>query len=252
MPSSALPLTEMVSLRLLLAHMIGDYALQTGAIAQYKAKGWSGLLTHVAIVTIVSGVLVAGMFPYWWGWVLLLGVIHLLVDQLRTFHIRELKAEFAPFYLLFDQALHVATILLIAWLGAGETPSQVWHALTLSSDLSRLWPVLVILLIFLVWTVAVLEMEVIRALSRVCRIPPPRGVLPLDRLLGANERLIAVILLLSPFSRFYLAAFLPRLYWSLHYKPEREPAFACSVRTLISALSATGVGLLLANLQPLQ
>ncbi len=251
MPITTVLLTEMVTLRLLLAHMLGDYTLQTGKIARYKAQGWWGLLLHVAIVTTASGLLVAGMFPYWWLWILVLGLLHLFIDQLRTFHVRNIKAELSLFYLLFDQTLHFLTIVFIAWAGAQESPLEVWRLLIYSSDLGKLWPILVILLIFLVWTVAVLEMEAVRTLSSVCKIPPPREVLPLDRLIGANERLLAVALLISPFPGVYPAVFLPRLLWSLRHQAKRESVFACSVRTVVSMLSATGVGLLLMNIRPL-
>ncbi len=233
----------MVTLRLILAHMIGDYALQTGGIARYKAEGWPGLLLHVAIVTIASGALVAGMFPYWWAWAMVLGVLHLLIDQYRTFRARKLKPQLSLLYLLFDQTVHLVTIFTIARAGAHETPADVWRVLRQPSNIAAWWPISAIMTIFLIWTTAVLEMEVVRMLSQTCKIPPPNSILPLDRLFGASERLIAVALLLSPLQALYLAAFLPRFLWHLWHGHGQETLLSCEIRTAVSILSATSIGL---------
>jgi hypothetical protein len=98
-------------------------------------------------------------------------------------------------------------------------------------------------------------MEVVRALSRPCKTLPPTGILPLDRLFGASERLIAVALLFSPYPALSLAAFLPRLFWCLRYMPKSDsfglPAtrLACEIRTLVSMLAAFGAGLLLLHVR---
>lgn len=233
----------MVTLRLILAHMIGDYALQTGGIARNKAEGWPGLLLHVAIVTLVSGALVIGMFPYWWAWVIILGILHLLIDQYRTFRARSLRPQLYLPYLVFDQAVHLATILTIAHAGARETPADLWRALRQPLDLTGAWPIPIIMVIFLIWTVAVLEMEAVRAFSGRCKIPLPSGILLPDRLFGAAERLIAVALLLSPLWALYPIAFLPRLLWHWRYRSRQGNLWSCGIRTTVSMLSATGVGL---------
>ncbi|MCS7222798.1 MAG: DUF3307 domain-containing protein [Anaerolineae bacterium] len=233
----------MVTLRLILAHMIGDYVLQTGEIARNKAEGWRGLLLHVTIVTLVSGVLVMGMFPYWWAWVIVLGVLHLLIDQYRTFRVRNLKPQLYLPYLIFDQVVHLATILTVAYAGARETPADLWRVLRQPLDLTVSWPIPVIMAIFLIWTAAVLEMEAVRAFSQRCKIPPPHSILLPDRLFGAAERLVAVALLLSPLPAFYLIAFLPRLLWHLRYRSGQGNFWNCGVRTTVSMLAATGVGL---------
>jgi hypothetical protein len=233
----------MVTLRLILAHMLGDYALQTGGIVRYKAEGWPGLLLHITIVTLVSGALVMGMFPYWWAWVIVLGILHLLIDQYRTFRARNLRPSLSLLYLLFDQVVHIVTIFTIAYAGARETPADFWRALHQPLNPTVFWFLLLIMAIFLIWTTAVLEMEVVRAFSGRCKIPPPSGILLWDRLSGATERLVAVALLLSPLPALYLIAFLPRLFWRLRYDSEQGSFWNCGIRMTVSVLSATGVGL---------
>ncbi|MCD6289790.1 MAG: DUF3307 domain-containing protein [Anaerolineae bacterium] len=238
----------MITLRLLLAHMIGDYTLQTGQIARYKAEGWPGLLIHAAIVTLVSGLLIAGLFPYWWAWALVLGGIHLGIDQLRTFHLKDMPAEFALPYLLFDQGLHLLTIVAIAWLGAHETPAEVWHFLRCPETTEVLWPAFVTVVICLIWTTAVLEMAVLRTFNWLFHMPPPAAIRPADRLAGATERLFALLLLLTPYPWVYPIVFVPRLYWGIWHASDSTPPLAYGVRSLVSFLMATGAGLFMAHL----
>ncbi|NOZ28749.1 MAG: DUF3307 domain-containing protein [Chloroflexi bacterium] len=235
----------MITLRLLLAHMIGDYTLQTGEIARLKAKGWKGLFLHFAIITIASGVLVAGRFPYWWAWTIVLGIIHLLIDQYRTFRLKNLSAELSLPYLIFDQTIHLSTIIVIARAGAGETPSDAWRLLASKPSADVIWIVLTILAIFLIWTTAVMELAVLRTFHKAFGISPPSSIVPLDRLFGAAERLIGAAILLTPHPIVYPIVFVPRLYWCLCCTPESVPPSVCGTRTLISALMAAGVGLLL-------
>jgi hypothetical protein len=239
----------MVTIRLLLAHMIGDYALQTGEIARLKAKGWQGLFVHFCIVTAASGLLVAGKFPYWWAWTLLLGIIHILVDQYRTFRLKDLRPVLSLPYLLFDQGLHLITIFAIAGIGAGESVQDVWLSLNGMPREDDLWCVLTIFAIILIWTTAVLEMSVLRTFHRPYRISPPVNIEPLDRLLGAGERLVGTALLLTPYPFLYPLAFIPRLYWGLRHSPERLPPSVYGTRAVISALVALGVGLLLRRMR---
>jgi hypothetical protein len=229
--------------------MIGDYALQTGKIAHDKARGWSGLLTHVAIVTGVSGILIAGMFPYWWAWMLVYGLLHLGVDQYRTFRARHIRPQFSLLYLFFDQAVHVATIFVIAYAVAGETPSDFWRILTHPSTTEARATVAAILLVFLVWTTAVLEMEAVRSISSVRTAPSLiNGIFPIDRLFGATERLVAAMLMLSPYPAFYVVSFIPRMFWHIRYRQEREPLLHCEIRTLVSILAVTSVGFLIGQI----
>ncbi len=235
----------MLTLRLLLAHMLGDYVLQTGRIARQKTQGWSGLLWHVSIVTLTNIALTADILPLWWIWSLVLGGLHLAIDQVRAFRARFLPPAFSFFYLLLDQGAHIVTICGVAYFAAQETPWEAWQQV--QQPITR-WLALAILVIFLVWTTAVLEMEIVRSLNALRQQTPSAQVLPLDRLFGAVERLTAVTLFLSPYPLLYISAFMPRMLWHLRYRLQPGPLLECEVRALVSALSATIVGLAIAFL----
>jgi len=238
-------IVDMITLRLLLAHMLGDYVLQTGRIAQQKTQGWSGLLWHVGIVTLTSIALTADILPFWGIWSLVLGGLHLAIDQVRAFRARSLPPEFSCVYLLLDQSAHVVTICGVAYIAARETPLEAWQQ---AQQPATRWLALAILIIFLIWTTAILEMEVVRSLRALRQQVQPAQVLPLDRLFGAVERLTAVTLFLSPYPLLYISAFVPRMWWHLRYRLRPGPLLECEVRALVSALSATAVGLAIAFL----
>lgn len=240
----------MITLKLLLAHMIADYALQTGRIAEEKAKGWKGLFRHLAIVVLASGFLTAGQFPYWAAWILLLGVLHLLIDQYRTFYIRDLSPARSLAYFVLDQTLHLVTLMVVALAGAGETPARVWAVLSQRPCVEGYWVMWGIWGIFLIWTAAVLEMEVLKAVSYRCQIQPPRRIDPLDRLFGASERLVATALYLARLGPLFPVAFLPRLYWAVRWPRPGVSRRAQLVTTLVSALCALAAAVVLDHMLP--
>lgn len=73
---------------LLVAHLVGDFLLQTNDMARYKAESWSWLLRHLgsymAVMTVVVGALAwTGSVPLWAAasvW-LLIGVTHAILDR---------------------------------------------------------------------------------------------------------------------------------------------------------------------------
>jgi hypothetical protein len=202
-------------LRLLLGHMIGDYALQPLSLVLMKRRGWEGILIHVGIVTVVTGILLWPVLGHWWYWLwlLFLFVGHLLIDRSRALLLKDLEAT-SLWYLIIDQALHLCLIALIAVL------SHIWQtlhpglpALTASPQENGLIAYL-ICLVFLIWTVPVLEVETVNTLmSNVGSLGKGTGVriAGRDRLLGALERIGGAALMLAGFIYLVPLAFLPRV-----------------------------------------
>jgi len=109
----------MLFLRLLLAHLAGDFLFQTNLIFRLKSKNIWGVALHSFIVFLTSVVV---FLPWldkeviWLGLALLL-VSHVLVDQLKN--ILDKKVNNKPFLFIFDQILHLAILIcLAAWWGA--------------------------------------------------------------------------------------------------------------------------------------
>lgn len=68
---------------LLIAHLIGDYLLQTEWMAKYKAERWAPLLAHCTVYTLVIGLVSYLFIPAglsWWA-IGLVFVSHVFLDR---------------------------------------------------------------------------------------------------------------------------------------------------------------------------
>lgn len=102
---------------LFLAHLLGDYPLQTDEMARAK-RHWPGLLRHVAVHLLVL-LLMAGMASMTiWPYLLALAAAHLAIDALKNANMRRWPGRVFSMYLL-DQGLHIVSLLLAArWIVA--------------------------------------------------------------------------------------------------------------------------------------
>lgn len=103
---------------LLLAHVIGDFPLQTDAIFRLKTKYPWGVLPHVLICTAMN---ILVLIPYLssryaWYAIAFLGVVHTVLDRTKiSVSDKIAKDNFLQF--IVDQLLHVLSIALTAlWL----------------------------------------------------------------------------------------------------------------------------------------
>ena len=109
-------------LRVLFAHFIADFPLQTGKVYILKAGGGVGKWAHTLIVFLVSVVFV---YPYWGDpdiWLYLVGatLVHHLSDWLKVL----LNQRGSPRYFLFrymgDQVVHLATAAFVFLMAVGQ------------------------------------------------------------------------------------------------------------------------------------
>lgn len=100
-----------------LAHLIGDYPLQTDRIVRAK-RHWSGLTLHVAIHYGVMLLLSGRDSLRLWPHLLALAAVHFAIDSLKNFESRRWPRVVVLPY-VFDQILHIASIALVAaWIEA--------------------------------------------------------------------------------------------------------------------------------------
>ena len=93
---------------LLLAHLLGDFPLQTDKIFKLKTQSNFGLAIHVAIHLGVTALLIHRPLTYW-PILLILGIAHFTTDWVKlNFPSKNQAAGF-----LWDQLVHYITILLI-------------------------------------------------------------------------------------------------------------------------------------------
>jgi len=103
-----------IFLRLLLAHFIGDYPLQINRVYILKFRGLIGVIPHVLIVT---SCFILFSWPYLnqpllWGFILFLGVTHLIQDWLKV-KIGVIKPGNYFWFYVLDQLLHIGAISLL-------------------------------------------------------------------------------------------------------------------------------------------
>ncbi len=120
----------MFFLKMLLAHLVGDYVVQGDRIANWKARAVSGVLVHGLIVTIVT---VLFAYPYdlklenFYA-ALAIGAIHTLIDFTNFVGTQKIKKKDGLSSLvlfLCDQMAHICSIIGVsAALGQLPTPSE--------------------------------------------------------------------------------------------------------------------------------
>ncbi len=195
----------LVMLRLLLAHMLGDFVTQPLVLVAMKRKGWRGIIIHSAIVTAFTAALAWEQFPRWWVWTLLLGLSHAFIEQFRTFHVKD-GSRGGLYYFLLDQAAHLGVIAFIAAVSVNWRPAELASIFNGTASVESRLIVYLIALVFLVWSAPVFEAETVATLIG-CNEDNVGGnsvrIRSVDRLLGALERLATVSLVLA--GCFYLA-----------------------------------------------
>jgi hypothetical protein len=96
---------------LLLAHLMGDFPLQSDAVYRLKQKSMMGVIVHVAIFALVALII---LFPFLshqhiWAAVLLLSVFHVALDRTKL-TIANSTASDRFLYFIIDQILHFMSL----------------------------------------------------------------------------------------------------------------------------------------------
>lgn len=109
-------------LTLLIAHLFADFPLQTNALARRKEKHWTGVFLHVLVHLLVMALLIDNRSQYW-PLILGIGVAHFAIDGMKLL----CPGTKGIAYFLFDQALHLGTLVLASYLA-----HQSWQSAPLS------------------------------------------------------------------------------------------------------------------------
>ena len=234
-------------LRLTLGHFVGDFLLQPFWLVLAKRKGWPGLIIHVGVVTFVSAILVWGVIPNWWVWVIVLFIGHLFIDQFRTFIFVDNTRGKGLLLLFLDQLAHVILVMLIAWAATGWTFDNL--SLLLDPHAPNQYRVMVYLigLAILISTAPVLEIEITVAVwaAQGQEVNQTLGIETEDRVLGGLERIAAAVLIIFGFGLLAPFVFLPRLFILIRQGRYEENRTAVTTKILTSFGSALIVALML-------
>lgn len=100
-------------IRLILAHAIADFPLQTNTIYNYKEKSKKGILLHVLIHFLTSYVLLFNMFNLkLLGIVSLIAIIHFFQDWFKLYLQKKHEIFNRTFAFIFDQVLHIIVVFI--------------------------------------------------------------------------------------------------------------------------------------------
>lgn len=197
---------------LLCGHLLGDFVMQNGKIAERKKKEDLWLALHVGIVTLISWLLVGD----WRAWEvpLLLFGMHIGLDRLKTFlgGIEKLRGR-GEWLFLGDQAAHlISLIMLTAIVTMIRQPQSMWFALWRRESID--WMVILSGVIIAVrvgrfviaermrpWLKALEEQDMaqIRSDGVMATTPNdgPRGLAAAGSTIGQLERLLIFIFVLG-------------------------------------------------------
>ncbi len=105
------------------AHLLGDYVLQSGNLARWKKRSLMGVLVHGGIVTITTMICAGLVSPSWWPWALLIGLTHTAIDAVRARLLRTTNPRWKLLWYILDQLAHLAVIVwAVTW---SDAPSQL-------------------------------------------------------------------------------------------------------------------------------
>ncbi|MCM8773577.1 MAG: DUF3307 domain-containing protein [Candidatus Omnitrophica bacterium] len=101
-----------IFLRLVLAHLIGDFPLQFNKVYNLKQKGLIGIIPHATIIMLCYIILSLPYLnlPGLWGFIFFLTITHLFQDSIKLSY-KGMKFSFL-FYIL-DQIFHLSFISMI-------------------------------------------------------------------------------------------------------------------------------------------
>ena len=108
--------------RLVLAHFIADFTLQTNKIASWKRSSRWGMFIHILTHPVVMAALTWPFLSWAWvqtrwfhldGWVCvsLITLFHWLEDEWRVWSIQETGSPDSTGFFLWDQVVHITMIL---------------------------------------------------------------------------------------------------------------------------------------------
>lgn len=116
---------------MLLAHLVGDYILQTNALALWKSKALGGVAVHCLIVFLTTWLFILPFNPNWWQGVLFIGLTHFAIDATQLYW----KPKIPPLArFLIDQMLHFVVLGLALWAGGYIRQFSLSTTLALMQD----------------------------------------------------------------------------------------------------------------------
>jgi hypothetical protein len=124
--------------RLLLAHLLGEFSLQTTKISQFKMRNFLGVFIHSIIYTLLVLIFCIPALNKFWPFIIIIGISHLIIDQGKISLTRYLKKDNLLMFFL-EQILQLGVIYLLLIIGKTAkypplTPYQLPETITISFE----------------------------------------------------------------------------------------------------------------------
>ena len=110
-------------LAVLLAHLLGDFPLQSASMVRGKRQGVRAYVAHGSVHLVVLVLCVAAFMSlqllaslWFWIWALLYITVHLGIDRAKQELVSTAKLKDSATVFVVDQVLHVCTIFALTWL----------------------------------------------------------------------------------------------------------------------------------------
>lgn len=229
-----------IFLRLMVGHLVGDFVLQPLWLALAKRDGWPGLILHTAVVALTTAVMIWSVLPQWLLWAGVLYIVHLFIDQFKTFVFTNNSKGKNVIFFLLDQLVHVISLVLITVWATGTGIGGVVSIFTETLTREDALLVLISLVVIAGWVIPILEIEALVAINSFkttakARLEPI-GIS--DRLMGGGERSVSIALALLNLGFVLPLAFLPRLLW---LKNKQHPTNTTAVITKAGTSFVSGL-----------
>ena len=230
---------------LVLAHFIGDFALQTDKIYFYKRTYKWGVSVHVAVCMGVKLLLVLPYLhlPKVWLILLVIAFLHILIDHGKIVLSIKYNSD-NLWYFLLDQTLHLCSIIILTWLLFDFKDPQPRHFfianLLLALDENTL--ILFTGLVVVTFSVAPFIYYICEYISKSQKLNETEYNFPpfKERIFGYSERLLVTLgVMLGGWYLLLFLSFVPKYFFRLSRK---NLLFSYS-ETFIGALFCIGIGL---------
>ena len=223
-------------LALLLAHLVGDYLLQTDSLCITKRERrfrCGFLYVHAAIIAVLS--LIAFWDFSFWLWALVIGVAHLIIDGIKACVRKD-----SMWLFISDQILHIVIIAVVAFISVERC---AWTSPESLAD-QTLKVEAVACAAIVCWKPANI---LIRYILQYCRMVVPEdnsSLFHAGKLIGTLERWLILVFLII--GRYEVIGFLIAAKSIVRFgEKDKDQTEYFLAGTLLSISIAVGCGLLL-------
>ncbi|PST83318.1 DUF3307 domain-containing protein [Pedobacter yulinensis] len=237
---------EIILIKLLLAHLLGDFVLQPNAWVADKErlKLASGkLYLHVALHIILAFVFLANSEA--WTAALLIGIFHFVIDAAK---LKFQKDNTKRTWFFIDQLLHLFTIAVVSWLYSGQP--AFWPGFIAET---KLWGIICAALFLTMPAATIIRVVIARWIPEtpLSASADRKSLQDAGRFIGILERLLIYIFVLTGHFEavgFLLAAKSIFRFGDLKEAQDIKLTEYVLIGTLLSFGIATVTGLLAAGL----